>query len=165
MKLQMVGCSHHNASLEVRERLAFSPDQTAAALGQWRKSFPTTEAVLLSTCNRVEFYTAADDPAAVPSDQQVKQFLGRVSRPAIASGVRRFIRTIGRRGGAAFVYRGGQLGQHGAGRAANSVPGEAGLSIGRTSRKASDRSRMMFFSGPCGWPNAWRRKLRSTKNA
>ena len=75
MKLQMVGCSHHNSSVEVRERLAFSPDQAAMALGQWRESFPTTEAVLLSTCNRIEIYTAADDPAAVPSEQQVMQFL------------------------------------------------------------------------------------------
>jgi glutamyl-tRNA reductase len=75
MKLQMVGCSHHNASLEVRERLAFSPDQVAVALEQWRASYPTTEAVLLSTCNRVELYTAADDAETAPSDQQVKQFL------------------------------------------------------------------------------------------
>lgn len=75
MKLQMVGCSHHNASLHVREMLAFSPDQVATALQQWRASFPSTEAVLLSTCNRVELYTAADDAAAAPSDQQVKQFL------------------------------------------------------------------------------------------
>ena len=77
MKLQMVGCSHHNAALEIRERLAFNPEQTAAALGLWRKAFPTTEAVLLSTCNRVELYTAADDPSAIPSDQQVKQFLAQ----------------------------------------------------------------------------------------
>ena len=75
MKLQMVGCSHHHSSVEVRERLAFSPDQAASALGKWRESFPTTEAVLLSTCNRVEIYTAADDPALVPSEQQVMQFL------------------------------------------------------------------------------------------
>ena len=75
MKLQMVGCSHHNASLEVRERLAFSPDQVATALEQWRTSYPLTEAVLLSTCNRVELYTAADDLAVAPSDQQIKQFL------------------------------------------------------------------------------------------
>jgi glutamyl-tRNA reductase len=75
MKLQMVGCSHHNASLEVRERLAFNPDQIATALDQWRTSFPMTEAVLLSTCNRVELYTAADDLAVAPSDQQIKQFL------------------------------------------------------------------------------------------
>ena len=75
MKLQMVGCSHHNSSVEVRERLAFSPDQAAMALEKWRESFPTTEAVLLSTCNRVELYTAADDPAVAPSEQQVMQFL------------------------------------------------------------------------------------------
>jgi glutamyl-tRNA reductase len=75
MKLQMVGCSHHNASVELRERLAFSPAEAAAALGQWRSRFPESEAVLLSTCNRVEIYAAADDPAAVPSDQQVKEFL------------------------------------------------------------------------------------------
>ncbi len=75
MKLQMVGCSHHNASIELRERLAFSPDEAAAALGEWRSRFPASEAVLLSTCNRVELYTASDDPAAVPSDQQVKEFL------------------------------------------------------------------------------------------
>ena len=75
MKLQMVGCSHHNSSVEVRERLAFSPDQAALALGKWRESFPTTEAVLLSTCNRVELYTAADDPTLAPSEQQVMQFL------------------------------------------------------------------------------------------
>ncbi len=75
MKLQMVGCSHHNASLEVRERLAFSPAQAATALGMWRHRFPDTEAVLLSTCNRVEVYAAATDPVPVPSDQQVKQFL------------------------------------------------------------------------------------------
>ncbi len=75
MKLQMVGCSHHNATVEFRERLAFSPDEAAAALGAWRNRFPASEAVLLSTCNRVELYTAADDPAAVPSDQEVKEFL------------------------------------------------------------------------------------------
>jgi glutamyl-tRNA reductase len=75
MKLQMVGCSHHNVSVELRERLAFSPDQAAAALDAWRHRFPTSEAVLLSTCNRVELYAAADDIADVPSDRQVKEFL------------------------------------------------------------------------------------------
>ncbi|HZZ26668.1 MAG TPA: glutamyl-tRNA reductase [Pirellulales bacterium] len=75
MKLQMVGCSHHNASLVVRERLAFNSDQVAVALQQWRNSYPAAEAVLLSTCNRVELYTAADDPASAPSDEQIKRFL------------------------------------------------------------------------------------------
>ena len=38
MKLQVVGCSHHNAPIAVRERLAFSAEQTAAALDQLRRA-------------------------------------------------------------------------------------------------------------------------------
>lgn len=54
----MVGCSHRQSSLAVRERLAFSPTQTADALAAWHSGHAETEAVLLSTCNRVELYTA-----------------------------------------------------------------------------------------------------------
>lgn len=66
IKLAMVGCSHRLSSLSARERLAFSPSQTADALAAWRVDHAETEAVLLSTCNRVELYTAAnsDDPTA-----------------------------------------------------------------------------------------------------
>jgi glutamyl-tRNA reductase len=60
----MVGCNHRHSSLAVRERLAFSPAQTLDALAAWRVTHPDSEAVLLSTCNRVELYAAADDPAA-----------------------------------------------------------------------------------------------------
>jgi glutamyl-tRNA reductase len=64
IKLAMVGCSHSQSSLTVRERLAFSPTQTADALAAWRAGHAETEAVLLSTCNRVELYTASsgDEP-------------------------------------------------------------------------------------------------------
>jgi glutamyl-tRNA reductase len=58
IQLAMVGCSHSRSSLTVRERLAFSPTQTADALAAWRAGHAETEAVLLSTCNRVELYTA-----------------------------------------------------------------------------------------------------------
>ena len=58
IKLAMVGCSHRQSSLAVRERLAFSPTQTADALAAWHSGHAETEAVLLSTCNRVELYTA-----------------------------------------------------------------------------------------------------------
>ncbi len=75
MKLQMIGCSHHNARIEVRERLAFNPTQAAAALDHWRRAFPNTEAVLLSTCNRVEVYTASDAASDGPSHHQVAEFL------------------------------------------------------------------------------------------
>lgn len=75
MKLHMVGCSHHNASVEVRGRLAFSPTQAAEALQRLRNRFPQTEAVLISTCNRVELYTAAEEDEANPSHQDVATFL------------------------------------------------------------------------------------------
>ncbi len=75
MKLQMVGCSHHNAPLEIRERLAFNAEQATAALVRWRSAFPRTEAVLLSTCNRVEVYTASESGKEGPTHHQVAAFL------------------------------------------------------------------------------------------
>ncbi len=75
MKLQMIGCSHHNSSVEVRERLAFSPQQTRDALAILRQRFPQSEAVLLSTCNRMELYSAAQDPESCPTHHDVVEFL------------------------------------------------------------------------------------------
>jgi glutamyl-tRNA reductase len=77
MKLQMVGCSHHRSPVEVRERLAFTPEQTRDALVCFRRQFPQTEAVLLSTCNRVEIYTASESDEGCPSHQQVVEFLAK----------------------------------------------------------------------------------------
>ena len=74
MKLQVVGCSHHNAPIAMRERLAFNPEQTARALALLRDEYPGIEAVLVSTCNRVELYTATEN-AAAPSRDQVARFL------------------------------------------------------------------------------------------
>ena len=62
MKLALVGISHHQAPVEVRERVALGPEESrelaralAAAGG---------EAVCLSTCNRTELYLAESDAAA-----------------------------------------------------------------------------------------------------
>ncbi|MFO0819557.1 MAG: glutamyl-tRNA reductase [Pirellulales bacterium] len=74
MKIQMVGCSHHRSSVEVRERIAFSPDQARTALVRLRERYPTSEAVLLSTCNRVELYMAAEQPDACPSHEEMVTF-------------------------------------------------------------------------------------------
>src|ERR1700722_3478179 len=71
----MVGCSHHNSSTDIRGRLAFGPGEVGPALQSPRDRFPGTEAVLLSTCNRVEVYTAADDDGAAPTHQQMVEFL------------------------------------------------------------------------------------------
>jgi len=76
MKVQVVGCSHHNPPIEFRERLAFGPEQTCEALEQWHRTFPGVEVVLLSTCNRTEVYAAAEN-GEVPSQEQVAGFLAR----------------------------------------------------------------------------------------
>ena len=75
MKLQMVGLSHHTAPVEIRERLAFSVDQARLALSRLRQRYPETEAVLLSTCNRVELYVASETAAACPTHHDVVSFL------------------------------------------------------------------------------------------
>lgn len=74
MRIQMVGCTHHRSSIEVRERLAFNTEQAGDALSRLRTRFPATEAVLLSTCNRVELYTAAENAAACPSHHDLVDF-------------------------------------------------------------------------------------------
>jgi glutamyl-tRNA reductase len=75
MKLQMVGLSHHTAPVEIRERLAFSKDQAIDALARLRQRYPETEAVLLSTCNRVELYVASETATACPTHHDVVAFL------------------------------------------------------------------------------------------
>jgi len=66
LTLSMIGCSHRHGSTAARERLAFSPAQASDALAAWCVRHPESEAVLLATCNRVEFYTASqtDEPHA-----------------------------------------------------------------------------------------------------
>lgn len=75
MNLQIVGCSHRSSSLEVRERIAFSKRQVETALTEFRRRYPETEAVLLSTCNRTELFVAADQAEQVPSQQDIAEFL------------------------------------------------------------------------------------------
>lgn len=63
--LHLLGVSFRTASEEVREGLAFSPSQAAELVGRAREELPGLEAVVLSTCNRTEFYLsgpAGSDP-------------------------------------------------------------------------------------------------------
>ncbi|MCA9138549.1 MAG: glutamyl-tRNA reductase [Planctomycetales bacterium] len=72
MKLQMIGCSHHDAAVEFRERVAFSGDQIISALNEFCRRFPKGELVLLSTCNRTELYTTTDDDTALNRDAVIR---------------------------------------------------------------------------------------------
>ena len=65
MALHVLGINHHSAPLEVREKLAFPPEQQADALVDLAAQPGVSEAVLVSTCNRTEVYCRAEDEARV----------------------------------------------------------------------------------------------------
>jgi glutamyl-tRNA reductase len=75
MHWSMVGWSHHHTPLDIREKLAFSPEQVVDALQQFCRRYPETEAVLLSTCNRVELYCATAKADRLPSNEELGAFL------------------------------------------------------------------------------------------
>lgn len=55
-----IGTSHHVAPIEFREKLAFSDEQLIESLHNLRNSYHLNEAVILSTCNRVEVYAVSN---------------------------------------------------------------------------------------------------------
>jgi glutamyl-tRNA reductase len=61
----VVGVSHRTAPLAVREALAFPREQLRDALLRLRAETGASEAMILSTCNRVEVYARQDDASAV----------------------------------------------------------------------------------------------------
>jgi len=66
-----LGLNHTTAPLDLRGRLAFSPEQLTPALRGLRERLArkTPEAALVSTCNRTELYVAADP-------QDVRELVG-----------------------------------------------------------------------------------------
>ncbi len=61
MKLVLTGVNHKTAPVEVRERLAFPELSIAPALEQLRGNEGISEALILSTCNRVEIAVSSED--------------------------------------------------------------------------------------------------------
>ena len=82
MQLALVGLSHKTAPVEVRERLAFENGDMSDALRSLVSRDGISEAMILSTCNRVEVLVEASDEAPardflssyhrVPSESIVK---------------------------------------------------------------------------------------------
>src|SRR5213075_2689861 len=58
MSILVIGLSHRSAPVALRERFAFAEARVPAALQLMRQSGVADEAVILSTCNRVEIYVA-----------------------------------------------------------------------------------------------------------
>lgn len=60
MTIIALGINHKTASVELREKVAFSPEQLSNALSQLASSKQFKEAVIVSTCNRTELYCSLE---------------------------------------------------------------------------------------------------------
>lgn len=61
MNILCFGLSHHTAPVDLRERFAISDHASGEIASELGKLPGVSEAVVVSTCNRVEFYLAAED--------------------------------------------------------------------------------------------------------
>lgn len=68
-RLFLIGATHHNAPVEVREKLAV--DSESALRRELASVSGLSELAVLNTCNRIEFYGVASDDAAVDAVQAV----------------------------------------------------------------------------------------------
>jgi glutamyl-tRNA reductase len=72
MEIVLVGLNHRTATVEMRERVAFNPQQARRAADELRSQGILEETLVLSTCNRSELYgvppeTAPDSARAMES--------------------------------------------------------------------------------------------------
>ncbi|MFV0478465.1 MAG: glutamyl-tRNA reductase [Parahaliea sp.] len=74
MNFLVLGINHNSAAIEVRERVAFSPEQVSEALAALTALAGVDDAVILSTCNRTEIYTSIADET--DTEQQVNTIVG-----------------------------------------------------------------------------------------
>jgi glutamyl-tRNA reductase len=58
--------NHRSAPVELREKLSFDPERTAKGLEELARRTDSAEAVILSTCNRVEITAFRDDDRELP---------------------------------------------------------------------------------------------------
>ncbi|MEE2729299.1 MAG: glutamyl-tRNA reductase [Pseudomonadota bacterium] len=61
MALLAYGINHRTASVDMREKLAFSPERVCSALNEVREQARLREVAILSTCNRTELYCCVDN--------------------------------------------------------------------------------------------------------
>jgi glutamyl-tRNA reductase len=81
--LVVVGLNHRTAPLEVRERVAFTEDEIQSVLSRARSEQVLAEAILLSTCNRTEFYGLSNDNGA--AELYIRKLLDEAKSVDLAS--------------------------------------------------------------------------------
>ena len=73
MTIVALGINHKTASVDLRERVAFSPEQLDRALQQLTMQDEFAESVIVSTCNRTEIYCSLESG----TPEQVLQWLAQ----------------------------------------------------------------------------------------
>jgi len=73
MNLIALGINHNSAAVEVRERVAFAPEQVSEALCDACEEGRVDEVVILSTCNRTEMYAMV--PEGVPPAEKALELI------------------------------------------------------------------------------------------
>ena len=61
MSLKVLGVNHRSAPVEIREKLAFNPERLPVALQELVRLPQVDEMLIVSTCNRTEFYSHCAD--------------------------------------------------------------------------------------------------------
>ena len=61
MSLKVLGVNHRSALVEIREKLAFNPERLPVALQELVRLPQVDEMLIVSTCNRTEFYSHCAD--------------------------------------------------------------------------------------------------------
>jgi glutamyl-tRNA reductase len=82
--LLAVGCSFRQTPVEVREQLALTGDKLSHALEQLERRYGC-EAVIVSTCNRVELYVAHAETGTGPDLETLAQFLAELHQLSVES--------------------------------------------------------------------------------
>ena len=77
----LIGLNHNTAPVELRECIAFSEEDTRAALARLGDVPVIDEAMLLSTCNRVEVLLVSRHPDE--ATRKTKEFLARFNNLAL----------------------------------------------------------------------------------
>ena len=85
MPLHILGLNHNTAPVEIREQVVFDGDDIDRALGELQKLDGIAEIVILSTCNRTEFYieTTEDGVNFLKSWLNDDQSLGQPAQAAL----------------------------------------------------------------------------------
>ena len=75
MRLMTASCHFRNAPVEIREKIGFSANQLPVALDRLGREYDC-EAVILSTCNRVEVYMGRPDDGKDLNPASISKFIG-----------------------------------------------------------------------------------------